>query len=545
MSSIPRRPGASPFAINRRTFFAGGAALAIGAGFGFPARAQEERVLKIAHLAFEREWSPIRGGGWYAAWNSFWWASALRFDAEGKLHPYVFKTWSSNDDRTVWTFEIDPAAIFSDGSAITPADIKGGWELNSLPETKNQRVNQFLSGVDGYAAIVDGSSVELPGVVITGERSLEVRLTAPDPVFDQKIATHLLPVLKIQQARGEDGREILDWWNTTNGVVTSGPFKPVKFDLNAGEVEFEPNPNFFGPKPRLTRVIVKSIEDPVLQTALLQRGEYHAVTTLRTPTLIEDLGKSFAAGPASPVGNHFWLNVSREPTNDPLVRQALILAVDRQGLIDASYPRGPQTKADQILTGVPGVDPAYEPYPYDPAKAKQLLAQSSYGGPERLPRLGIVGVSTTVDQLAAQFIVEQWRKNLGITAVDLKPQYNSYAGADQESIQIFRDDVASRVPDATSLLRGSIHSVSSNAKLKLGGYHSQEVDTLLDQAAVLPLDDPQRDLLAQKAQRVFRDDWAFIPWIHNVTSKFAIDRVQGFERNLDNQIVEPWSVNLV
>ncbi|MGO8134355.1 ABC transporter substrate-binding protein, partial [Rhizobium ruizarguesonis] len=73
-------------------------------------------------------------------------------------------------------------------------------------------------------------------------------------------------------------------------------------------------------------------------------------------------------------------------------------------------------------------------------------------------------------QAAAQFIAEQWRQNLGITAVDMKPQQDSYAGPDQNSVQIFRDEVGTRVPDAVSYLAGRIASTSSNAQNKLGGY---------------------------------------------------------------------------
>lgn len=509
------------------------------------ARAQaSEQVLKIAHVAFEQEWSPLRGGGWYAAWNSLWWASPLRFDAAGKLHPYVFSAWEANVDKTVWRFTIDPVAVFSDGSPITAADIKGGWELNTHPATRNQRVNQFLSSVQGYEPLSQGEGTELAGVAIVDDRTLEVTLTSSDPLFDQKLATHLLPVIKIAQARGEDGLEVQDWWDVRNGVVTSGPFQPESFDLNGGLVEFVPNERFFGLAPKLTRITVQTVEDPVLTTALLQSGEVHAATVLRTPTLVTDLGESFAAGPDAPVGNHFWLNVNREPTNDPKVREALITAIDREALIRVSYPVGPAKKIDQVLTGVPGVDETFSGYAFDPERARALLAESSYGGPERLPKLGMVGVSTPVDQLAAQFIAEQWREHLGIQSVEMKPQYNSYSGADQRFIQFFRDDVSSRVPDAVALLRTAIHSISSNAQMKLGGYANVEVDRLLDEATVKPLDDPDRIRLAQEAQRLFREDFAFIPWVGNVTSKLAIERVQGFERNLDNQIVEPWAIHL-
>ncbi len=79
-----------------------------------------------------------------------------------------------------------------------------------------------------------------------------------------------------------------------------------------------------------------------------------------------------------------------------------------------------------------------------------------------------VGISSPANEAAAQYIAEQWRQNLGITAVDMKPQQDQYAGPDQNAVQIFRDDVGTRVPDAASYLAGSIASTSGNATGKMG-----------------------------------------------------------------------------
>ncbi|EYD74131.1 Dipeptide-binding protein ABC transporter, periplasmic substrate-binding protein component [Rubellimicrobium mesophilum DSM 19309] len=244
-----------------------------------------------------------------------------------------------------------------------------------------------------------------------------------------------------------------------------------------------------------------------------------------------------------PKGQHFWLNVNRAPTDDPKVRQALIMAIDREGL-RVTYPDGPMEKAEQILNAVPGVDESWEPYPFDAEAAKKLLSESSYGGPEGLPTIMMVGISTPSAELAAQYIAEQWRQNLGIAAVEMKPQIDAYSGPDQANVQIFRDDVGSRVPDAVFYLRAAIHSSSSNAQNKLGGYANPDVDSKLDEAAVLSEDDPQRVALAQEAQRAFREDWAFIPWYHEGMSKWAMPQVQNIVKNLDWQVYEPWTVEV-
>ncbi len=503
-----------------------------------------EQVLKVAHPAFSQDWSPLRGGGAPFRWNSVWWASPMYFDADGKIHPYVFTSWETSDNK-VWTFKLDPKATFSDGSKITAADVKTSWEVSAMANTKNQRADQVLSKVAGYADVTGGGAKELSGVATPDEGTVVVTLSAVDPIFFMRLANHIIPIAKASQVRGEDGEEIADWYMPDNGAVYSGPFKLVEIDLDGGKLAFEPNENFFGPKPKLSRIEISSIEDNVTATSLLNSGEFNAHTELVTSTIVKDLGPEFSSGPTIPTSQHFWFNMARAPMDDPKVRQALIMAVDREGLIKASYPDGPHKKTDQILNSVPGAENSgFEPFPYDPEGAKKLLAESSYGGPERLPKLLFVGVSGPAIEAAAQYIAEQWRQNLGITAVDMKPQQDAYAGPDQNAVQIFRDDVGTRVPDAVSYLAGSIASTSSNAQNKLGGYKNDKVDSLLADAATKAADDPERVALAQEAQKAFREDWAFIPWYAQTMSRWATKEVKGIDKNLDWQVIAPWEISI-
>lgn len=515
--------------------------------FGLGAKivvAQEGQILKVANPNFAQDWSPLRGGGVPYRWNSAWWASPMRFDAEGTIHPYVFASWEPDAASTVWTFKIDPAAKFSDGSAITAADVKGSWELSAMPASANQRVAQVLAGVVGYAEVTGGAATELSGVATPDDATVVVTLGAPDPIFFMRLANHIAPITKVSQSRGADGNENPDWY-MPGSVVVSGPFRPTSIDLDAGKLVFEPNENFFVAKPKLARIEITSIEDNVTATQLIKSGEFNAHTELVTSTMVQDLGPEFGDGPQIPTSQHFWFNAARAPMDDPKVRQALIMAVDRDGLIKASYPEGPHKKTDQVINSVPGAENSgFVPYPYDPEGAKKLLAESSYGGPERLPKLLFVGVSGPAIEAAAQYIAEQWRQNLGITAVDMKPQQDQYAGPDQNAVQIFRDDVGTRVPDAASYLLGSIASSSGNAQGKMGGYKNDEVDAKLAEASTKAADDPARVALAQDAQKLFREDWMFIPWYAQTMSRWATANVAGMEKNLDWQVAAPWDISI-
>lgn len=507
--------------------------------------AAENDVLLIIHPAFSSDWSPLRGGGQSYRLNSFWVASPLYYTGKGELKPYIFAKWSANADNTVWQFEIADKARFSDGSPITAADVKGSWELAAMPATKNQRIDQVLSTVQGYGTITGGKATVLEGVVALNDRTIEVRLSAQDPMFAAKLANHLAPIVKVSLARGADGNEVPGWWNPTDhAVVVSGPFVPVKMDLDAGIFVFERNANFSGPAPSLRRIEVQVIEDASTATAALKSGQFDVHTLIQTTTLIDDLGADFLSGPLAPEGDHFWLNISRKPTDDINVRKALISAVDREQLWKLTFPQGPEVRATQILTAVPGIDPNFRELPFDPDAARRFLAQSSYGSAAAFPRINFVGISRQVAEAAAQYIAEQWRTVLGVESVAMKPQIDKFEGPDQNRVQIFRDNVGTRVSDSTTYLRGIVHSSSSNAKNKLGGYKNEQVDALLDKASILAAGSEERLSLARQAQQLAADDAIYIPWAYRNMPQMAMPWVKGIEKNMDWQVSEPWNVTV-
>jgi peptide/nickel transport system substrate-binding protein len=505
--------------------------------------AEEGQVLRIIHPVNSGNWSPLNGGGHEVRWLSLQWAGPMYFDSNGELQPYVFDSWESNNDYTVWTFTIDSKAVFSDGSSITTDDVIGSWNLSARPSTQHQRVGLFLSSVSGFNAVAEGRAKDMTGLKALDNRTIQVTLSQPDPIFFQKLGTNLIPPVKISQAADADGEQIQEWWHPDNGVIVSGPFMPTSMDLDQGIITLERNPNFFGPKPLLDKIIITTVSDAQTGTLMMQRGQMDAHTEFLTPTMIQDLGADFASGSMLAKGHHFWLSARQAPTNDINVRKALIMAVDSRQMFEVAYPNGPNAAADQLVNKVAGSeDPAYEPYPYDPEGARAALAASSYGSARNLPKLMFVGISTPSHEAAAQYIAEQWRQVLGIQGTEMKADIDSYEGPDQGSVQIFRDDVGTRVPDIVSYLLGSIHSSSGNARSKLGGYDNPEVDALLEEAATKAVSDPARIELAQEAQRLFREDWHFIPYQHDTMSKWAMPWVNNFDKNDDWQVIAPWAV---
>ena len=76
----------------------------------------------------------------------------------------------------------------------------------------------------------------------------------------------------------------------------------------------------------------------------------------------------------------------------------------------------------------------------------------------------------------------------------------------------------------------------------MNGYKNAEIDAKLDDAATKLVEDPQRIALAQEAQKLFREDWAFIPWYNEAMSRWALPNVAAMDKNLDWQVVAPWDI---
>lgn len=518
--------------------------LVLAGGLGTVSAKQAGQVLNIAHPVLQQNWSPLQGGGHSARWQSLWWAAPMYFDKDGKLTPYVLSSAESDAAFTTWTLSINPKAVFSDGSPITAADIVGTWNLSARPSTKHARIDLFVGGVQGFSDVSLGKAQDISGLKIIDDKTIEVTLASADPIFNQKIATALIAPVKISQAVDSSGQEKAEWWHPSNKVAVSGPFMPETMDLDQGIITMIPNPNFFGPAPKLEKIVITTVSDASTATLMLKTGKMDAHTELITPTTIQNLGADFLSGPPLAKGQQFWFDAHKPPMDDINVRKALIMSVNPEELALAAFPDGPFTNATQILNKVPGVDENFVSYPFDPEAAKQALAASKYERAGLLPKIMLVGISTPTHEAAAQYIAEQWRSILGIQAVEMKPAIETYSGPDQRSVQIFRDDVGTRVPDAASYLMGAIHSGSGNARNKMGGYKNEEIDALLEEASAKGADDPKRIEMSQKAQNIFREEWMYIPYYYDVMSKWAMPWVLNFDKNDDWQVIAPWNVSI-
>jgi len=223
-------------------------------------------------------------------------------------------------------------------------------------------------------------------------------------------------------------------------------------------------------------------------------------------------------------GTYFYvLNNEVPPLDNPKVRQALSLAVNRNAIV-RRITKGGQTPADVFTPpGIAGYDP--EPLvSFNPAKARELLAEAGYPGGEGFPVLTIKFNTLESHKAIAEAIQQMWKKILGIT-VDIRNQeWKVYVNAMQEGdFQIGRYAWIGDYLHPDTFLR----ILQSDSGQNDASYSNPEYDRLLAQSFVEESDEKRLELL-EEAERILLTDMPVIP-IYHYTRTYRIDpRVKGW-----------------
>jgi peptide/nickel transport system substrate-binding protein len=516
-----------------------------------PADAAQEQVLRInSGSTGSASWDffPMAGGSDNQSWMPLLHTPPLYFDANLELQPGVFDSWQGNEDSTEWIFTIDPRAQFSDGSPITANDVKVTWEAMAAPESGHGRIVQYIGNVEGFEARRNLETEEISGLTVVDDATLQVNLVNPDAIFHWRIATTHMNPLKAEML---DGADLATFWLPENNPVYSGPYMLESFSADLQEATMAPNPNWWMDEgPYLERIEIRFAPEPETLAVMLQNDQVDASLGGLPSNMEEQFPDYFR--PITTFGfNTYWISVFPEPTNDPLVRKALTLAVDQAAVAQAAFPEGNSAPTDQIIDpDLPCRETETSWYTYDPEAAQEALAASTYGSAENLPKLRVTPRGTNVElNRGMEAVVEFWRQNLGIENVEFQQQPDAY-GQDIQLINVSRDDVVIRFPDSATYMWTAAHSAGPIARFNeedpadgmLRGYSNPEVDALIEQALALPADDPQRCELTLQAQRLFMEDNPTILVAKVTPTINAREYVANYEKGPDVGLIAPWRI---
>jgi peptide/nickel transport system substrate-binding protein len=309
----------------------------------------------------------------------------VKQDQDGKIVPALAKSWTVSPDKKTYTFDLVDSAKFSNGDPFT-ADA-------AVFSINNVKTKWTISLKSAMSVVADAKAVS--------PTQLQVTLAKPSNDWLFRMTTRIGAMM---DPKGVDA--------LATKPVGTGPYL---FDTwNRGDsITLKANPAYWGTKPAYSTVVLKYFKDGTALNNALLTGTINVIGTVQAPESLKQFeGNSKYQVIEGTTNGEVVLsfNNAKAPLTDLKVRQAIRSAIDHKALMDTCWAG----KGTLIGSMVPPTDPWYEDrtgdYPYDPAKAKQLLAESGNATPTLRLRVPNLPYATACGQ-----VVQSQLQQVGIT----------------------------------------------------------------------------------------------------------------------------------
>lgn len=417
----------------------------------------------------------------------------LGFNAANTIIPALADSFNVSRDGRIWDFFLKPGVKFHDGTAVTVQDV-----VFSLQRAKAGTNANFIEYVESITALADNR--------------IRFVLKYPYIPFLNNLACGVCAVVPR--------------YFTADHPVGCGPYRLTRWEKGR-ELTLEVYDEFYDSRPPIDRIVIKTIADPEEACQRFLDGEIDIVrlsseSTQRYPA------EQLVSGPTLAT-YYLAINVTLDtPFKNPLVRQAVNLAIDRRQLIS------------QLLNGraVPafGVFPpglaAYDPeiarlYQYDLGRARELMAQAGY--PRGLSGTFVLDSRDNQESVLRSRLVKELLEKIGIEVNVQTLNFNDFLekGYRGEALLQIKGWISDN-GDPDNFLYPLFHSRSRGRPGNTTFYANPEVDALIDQARAEP--SPQRrNQLYRKIERTIIAD-APVVFLYHPNDTYAVsNRVGGFK----------------
>jgi oligopeptide transport system substrate-binding protein len=450
-------------------------------------------------------------------------------DEEGRLVPGIAESWQVSPDKRVYTFVLRQCR-WSDGHPITAEELVESWQRALAPETA-ARYADLYSDIENAQAYHLGLRKDFSSVGIRAldDRTVQVHLKHPVPYFLDLCSLPVfypVPIATLRQW-GED-------WTKPEHMVCNGPFRLLAWRVN-DRVCLEKNPNYWrASEVRLSRVDALAVTQATTAFNLFYTlGADLVMDKGLVPTFfLEALSRQPYFHSAPFFGTYFYrFNVTRWPLSDPRVRQALAMAIDKERIVHRITRAGERAANSLTPPGVPGYEPPHG-FPYDPKRARGLLAEAGFPNGKGFPRLSILYNAGQQNEEIATEIQDMWRENLGIEVELRNQEWKVYLGS-LASLQydIARSSWVGDYLDPNTFLSLFVSGGGNNNT----GWSNQAYDRLLEQAASIA-DTQTRFLFLRQAEELLLQEAPVVPlYFYQGVLLYREERLGGIRPNLLDQ----------
>lgn len=470
-------------------------------------------------------------------------------DLDDKLEtvPGAAESWQYNEDATQLAFTLRDGLVYSDGSVLNAARFVYSLMRNIDPTTAGEyaSITDEIAGAPEWrgcgedaakcdeakamvaesvkASHADGA--ECTGYEDAACNTLTLTFSKPAPYF------HTVSSLWVTFPAKEElitaGGE--NWWQDAANHIGNGPFSYESLEPSV-KSRFVPNPNYWEGVVKYA-IEYSYITDTAVSFEAYKNNEFDivglAAEDLEVVKADADLSQQMVSYPGS-CTFAVMFHQQKEPFTDPKVREAFAYALDRDAWVaDVLRGLGSPTLT-WIPPGYPGYDAEENRWGYDPEKAKQTLAESSYGSVEGLPEITATFSDTPRNRTRNEWLVAKWKEVLGVD-IKLDPveptTYTALTKDINTAPQMFILGWCADYPDPQNWLSVYWKTGAFGERI---GYTNPDLDAMLNEADVT-LDATKRMELYANAQRLLTDG---IP-------------VAYMWNNLNTYMVKPWVKGIV
>src|SRR5882762_3147466 len=468
---------------------------------------------------------PQRAGGWVS-----WRVNRQMFEplvdedltkpsaetAVPALRPGLATSWELSPDGTVYTFHIRPNVKFHDGTPLDAAAVE--FNIRRMWDKSFQYYDAKAAGLTNFVW------QPLKSIATPDPMTLQLTMKQPFEPFLRLLA---------QGGNGSTGimspASIKQYDNVGEHPVGTGPFKFVD-RVRGQRITLARNDDYWGTKPYLDKVVFRPLPDPSSRVASLRANEVDMIA-VPPPDSVASLQQSgFQVSEGAPP--HVWFlsfNFNDPIMKNKLVRQAINLAIDRQGMATNLLKDTVKPAYDVQAPANAAYVANTEAYGYNPDKAKQLLAQAGY------PNGFSTTMMTSVDgsgQIIPVPMAEYIQQNLAKVGIQIQLQTTEWIS--------YLTKWAQGTPSGVGWAQQSWGMttpywlyIATSSSLKapngpnVGDYSNPQLDQVMQQAMTATTEAGAVEKW-KEANRIVTDDAAIAPIVNDKAPYILSSKVHGF-----------------
>ncbi|MBQ7733818.1 MAG: peptide ABC transporter substrate-binding protein [Synergistaceae bacterium] len=427
------------------------------------------------------------------------------------------KSWEVSPDGLKWTFHLRDNLKWSDGEPVTASQFRDGFLRAMAPETASLYAYYTFFIKNAKEFYYSRAKADDVGVYAPDDKTFVVELEYANPLMLDYMAFSIF-----MPAR--DFMKDPSWAAKPETLISTGAFKLDSWKHgDGGEIVLVKNPEYWdADNVKIDRLRFVFINDENTALAAFRSGRIDYMSSIPS-AMLPLLLKTGEAKSGESLGTGFCdFNVTRKPFDDPRVRRAFTLAIDRQVIVNKVIRGGQKPATGFVCYLVPGTGEAQDfrteggaflPERADVEEARRLLAEAGYPDGKNFPKVSFKYNSNPGNKSMAEALQGMWKSVLGVEVELLNEEWKVFIETRiRRDYDIARDAWIMDFFDAASILELCM----TNSPQNNTGYSNPEFDDLMNKATY-EMDHVKRINYMHEAEKILMKDLPVLP-IHFYSS---------------------------